>query len=68
MVSQNDWPGAAQCLTKREILTIVGALIIICGLIAWGTVFAIREYLIGTRNDPLARAGGLSPSQAIGKK
>ncbi len=55
-------------LTKREILTIVGALVIICGVAAWGTVFFMREYVIGKRNDPLARAGGLSPSQATGKK
>jgi hypothetical protein len=52
-------------LTKREILTIVGALVIICGVTAWGTVFAIREYVIGKRNDPLARAGGLTPGQQV---
>jgi hypothetical protein len=34
-------------LTKREILTIVGALVIICGLTAWGTVFVIKKYVIG---------------------
>jgi hypothetical protein len=52
-------------LTKREILTIVGALVIICGVTAWGTVFAIREYVIGKRNDPLARGGGLTPGQQV---
>jgi hypothetical protein len=55
-------------LTRREILTIAGTVIIICGVAAWGTVFAMREYVLGKRNDPLARAGGLSPSQETGKK
>jgi hypothetical protein len=55
-------------LTKREILTILGALVIICGLTAWGTVFFIREYVLGHRDDPLVRAGGLKPFQATGKK
>jgi hypothetical protein len=50
-------------LTKRKILIIVGALVIICGVTAWGTVFAIREYVLGNRNDPLARAGVLNPAQ-----
>jgi len=55
-------------LTRREISIIIGALIVICGVTAWGTVFALREYVLGKRNDPLARAGGLKPSQEIGKK
>ena len=55
-------------LSKREILTVIGTVIIVCGLTAWGTVYIIREYVIGHRDDPLERAGGLSPSQAIEKK
>jgi hypothetical protein len=46
-------------------LTIVAAFVIICGLTAWGTVFAIREYVLGKRDDPLARAGGLKPEQQV---
>jgi hypothetical protein len=55
-------------LSKREILTVIGVLIIVCGLTAWTTVFVIQKYVLGHRGDPLARAGGLSPSQAIEKK
>jgi hypothetical protein len=55
-------------LTKREISIIIGALVIICGVTAWGAVFVIREYVIEHRDDPLARAGGLRPSQEIGRK
>jgi hypothetical protein len=62
------WAGKMFDLTKREILIIIGALVIICGLTAWGTVFVIQKYVIGERDDPIARAGGLRPSQATGRK
>jgi hypothetical protein len=52
-------------LTKREILTIVGALVVICGLTSWGTVFVIKKYVIADRDDPLARAGGLTPARQV---
>jgi hypothetical protein len=55
-------------LSKREILNIIGTLIIVCVLIAWGTIFVIQKYVLGERDDPLARAGGLKPEQALGKK
>lgn len=55
-------------LSKREVLAVIGMLIIVCGLTAWGTVYVIQKYVLGVRDDPLARAGGLKPSQAIEKK
>jgi hypothetical protein len=43
-------------------------LIIVCGLTAWAKVYVIDRYVLGERDDPLARAGGLKPEQALGKK
>jgi hypothetical protein len=55
-------------LSKREVLAIIGTLIIVCGLTAWTTVFVIGEFVLEKRDDPLAHASGLKPSQAIKKK
>ena len=55
-------------LSKREFFIILGTVLIVCGLTAWGTVFLIHNFVLSYRDDPLARAGGLSPSQEIGRK
>jgi hypothetical protein len=55
-------------ISKREIAAFVGAIIVICALSAWGSIFVIKKYVIGERDDPLARAGGLSPQQTIKAK
>jgi hypothetical protein len=54
--------------SKRDIAILVVAFIILCALSAGGSVFVINHYVIGERDDPLARAGGLKPEQAIGIK
>jgi hypothetical protein len=46
-------------LSKR-VSIIIGAVIIVCGLTAWGTVFVIQKFVLGERDDPLARAGSSS--------
>jgi hypothetical protein len=43
-------------LSKRDIAAIASALIIVCVLSAWGSIFIIKKYVIGERDDPLARA------------
>jgi len=51
--------------SKREFIAVLGAVIIACALSAWGAVYVIQKYVIGERDDPLARAGGLKPEQMI---
>jgi hypothetical protein len=54
--------------SKREILAIVGGLLVVAVLGIWGGVYLAKS-LIGDRsNDPLERAGGLSPQQTIQAK
>jgi hypothetical protein len=55
-------------LSKRDIAAIASALIIVCVLSAWGSIFIIKKYVIGERDDPLARAGGLRSGQTIEAK
>jgi hypothetical protein len=54
--------------SKRDFVTLIGALIVVCGLSAWGSLFVIKKYVIGERDDPLYRAGGLKPKQEIQAK
>jgi hypothetical protein len=55
-------------LSKRELAAIVGALIVVCAQSAWGSIFVIKTYLFGERDDPIARAGGLKAEQIIPAK
>lgn len=50
-------------LNKREVLMLAGALIVAVVLGVWAA-FGIAGYLAAANpNDPLAKAGGLSPAQ-----
>jgi hypothetical protein len=49
--------------TKREIVLIVGGMLIAAALMAVGTVYVIDTLVIGERDDPLAKAGGLKRDQ-----
>ncbi len=51
--------------SKREIVGFVVALIVVCVLSGWGGIFVVKKYIIGDRDDPLARAGGLKPLQEL---
>jgi hypothetical protein len=52
-------------LSKRELAAIIGTLIIVVAVTAWATVCVIDKYVLGDRDDPLVRAGGLKPEQSI---
>jgi hypothetical protein len=54
--------------SKRELATLIGALVVLCAFSAWGSIFVIKKYVIGERDDPLYRAGGLQPEPAIQAK
>jgi hypothetical protein len=54
--------------TKREITAVVCGLLIITALTIWGTIYFLNVVVIGERDDPLARAGGLKPEQTIQSK
>jgi hypothetical protein len=54
--------------SKRELAAIFGAIIVVCTLSAWASIFVIKKYVMGERNDPLAHAGGLNPQQIIEAK
>ena len=49
--------------TKREIAAVICGLLIITALTIWGTIYFLKVVVIGQRDDPLARAGGLKPEQ-----
>jgi hypothetical protein len=52
-------------ISKRDLAAIASALIVVCALSAWGSIFVIKKYILGDRADPLARAGGLNLQQSI---
>ena len=54
--------------TKREITAVVCSLLIITALTIWGAIYFLNVVVIGERDDPLARAGGLKPEQIIQPK
>ena len=54
--------------SKRELTAIFGAIIAVCVLSAWGSIFVVKKYVIGERDDPIAHAGGLKPEQVIEAK
>jgi hypothetical protein len=43
-------------------------LIVVCSLSAWASIFVIKNYVLGERDDPLTRAGGLKPEQVLQAK
>jgi hypothetical protein len=51
-------------LSKRQIAAFVLGLALAAGGTIWLTNFIIARYVIGERDDPLTRAGGLKPSQS----
>ena len=54
--------------TKREIIAIASGLLVAAALTVWVTIYFIKVFFIGERDDPLARAGGLKPVKAIQSK
>jgi hypothetical protein len=53
---------------KREVVAIVFAVVVICALSALGSIYVIKNHVIGERDDPLARAGGLKSEPVIQPK
>jgi hypothetical protein len=53
---------------KRDIAVIFGAIVVLCDLSAWGSIFVIKNYVIGERADLLAHAGGLKPELTVQPK
>jgi hypothetical protein len=51
--------------SKRDLAVIFGTIIIVCALSAWGSIYVIKNFVIGERNDPLDRAGGLKPKAIV---
>jgi hypothetical protein len=49
--------------TKREVALIVAAFLIAGALTVWGTMFAIDKFVFRSSDDPIVKAGGLSPAQ-----
>ena len=49
--------------TKREIVLFVFVMLVATFVIIEGTLFVLKTFLIGSPNDPLTKAGGLSPMQ-----
>jgi hypothetical protein len=54
--------------TKREIIAIACGLLVAAAMTVWVTIYFIKVFFIGERDDPLARAGGLKPVQTIQSK
>jgi hypothetical protein len=54
---------AASKFSKREIVIFVLGMIVATALTIEGTNFILKTFMIGNQNDPLTRAGGLSPLQ-----
>jgi hypothetical protein len=49
--------------SKREIVLLVLVMILLTALTIWGTFYVLKTFVIGSPNDPLARAGSISSSQ-----
>jgi hypothetical protein len=60
--------GMLDDFSKRDIAVIFGAIVVLCDLSAWGSIFVIKNYVIGERADPLAHAGGLKPELTVQPK
>jgi hypothetical protein len=51
-------------ISKRTIVIITLAVIVATTLTVEGTYFVLKTYVLDNPDDPLAKAGGLSPEQA----
>jgi hypothetical protein len=49
--------------SRREIAVIACWILLVCAASAWGSIYVIKNYVIGVRDDPIARAGGLKAEQ-----
>jgi hypothetical protein len=49
--------------STKEIVIFAFAMLVATFLTVEGTVFVMRNYVLGHPNDPLQQAGGLSPEQ-----
>jgi len=47
---------------------VFAALVVVCALSALGSIYIIKNYIIGERDDPIMRAGGLKAEQIIQPK
>ena len=52
-------------LTRREIVIIVIALIVVVALTIEGTYYGLHRFVLDNPNDPLTRQGGLKRDQQI---
>jgi hypothetical protein len=52
-------------LTRREMLIVLIALIVVVALTIEGTYYGLHRFVLDHPNDPLARQGGLKPEQQI---
>ena len=50
-------------LTKREMVIVVIALIVVVALTIEGTYYGLHRFVLDNPNDPLTRQGGLKPDQ-----
>jgi hypothetical protein len=49
--------------STREVVLFVLVMILATALTVWGTLYVLKTFVLGNRNDPLTKAGGLSPMQ-----
>jgi hypothetical protein len=52
-------------LTKREMVIVVIALIVVVALTIEGTYYGLHRFVLDNPNDPLTRQGGLKRDQQI---
>ena len=48
---------------RHEIIAIAGGVLVLTVLTIWRTIYFLSVVVIGERDEPLARAGGLKPSR-----
>ena len=53
---------------RHEIIAIAGGVLVLTVLTIWRTIYFLSVVVIGGRDEPLARAGGLKPEQTIQSK
>jgi hypothetical protein len=52
-------------LTRREMVIVVIALIVVVALTIEGTYYGLHRFVLDNPNDPLTRQGGLKRDQQI---
>ena len=52
-------------LTRREMVIVVIALIVVVALTIEGTYYGLHRFVLDNPNDPLTRQGGLKGDQQI---